>query len=470
MTFEILTQQVDAREGADVNPLKEFCSHISESFFEPDIQAARIILGTAFAHYIPNTPPIWMFVVGPPSSGKTSITVEALSGLQGMFGPGQAWGPKFKSGREGEDDTLVSGGNWKEDEAVEILSTINTNTFLSHQIGVDDPGLLEQLARGKFHMEKDDTRKFVRGNALVLIPDFTVMASMHREKRGEIMGQLRRIYDGKFEKKVGTRVTKIWEGKLSILAATTPVIDKYTSIDSALGERFIQINWRASDKKGRGAFALRQLMRGKNIKTPMKDMIRKMFAEAEPKLLQLPDDHPVLDRLAALAELIAVGRTSVFGHIQDKTYIVQDMACSEDVYRICIQFFLQLSGLCALQGHAEPTEQDIQDVLRAGIETLPTYRSIVLQAGIEGNKLRDYAGKWREKQVEATKMMALEMVERCDIGDNPVKLRKKWQSVVERCGFEYSTVFEADGAAGGRERAERAAEEEMDAGLDDSNF
>ena len=81
MANTILTQQVDANEGADVNPLKEFCSHISESFFEPDIQAARIILGTAFAHYIPKTPPIWMFVVGPPSSGKGPAAGSHWAGL-----------------------------------------------------------------------------------------------------------------------------------------------------------------------------------------------------------------------------------------------------------------------------------------------------------------------------------------------------------------------------------------------------
>ena len=66
MANTILTPQVEMSEGSDVDPLKEFCSHISESFFEPDIQAARIILAAAFAHYIPDTKPIWMFVVGPP--------------------------------------------------------------------------------------------------------------------------------------------------------------------------------------------------------------------------------------------------------------------------------------------------------------------------------------------------------------------------------------------------------------------
>jgi hypothetical protein len=185
MAITILTPQVDEREGADVNPLREFCSHISESFFEPDIQAARIILAAAFAHYIPDTKPIWMFVVGPPSSGKTAITIEALSGLQGMFAVNKPWGPHIEEVRGEAKNTNP---NWKEAEAVEILSTINANTFLSHQIGVDSPGLLEQVSGKKAVKEKKGQRLISWGNILTLVPDFTVMATMGREKRGEIMG------------------------------------------------------------------------------------------------------------------------------------------------------------------------------------------------------------------------------------------------------------------------------------------
>lgn len=440
--------------------MDKLMAFIEECFYKPDLQAARIILGTAFAHYIPNTNPIWMFVVGPPSSGKTAITVTALSGLQGMFGEGQQWGRRG----EGEIDKntgLPKKRNKaeKSNEAVEILSTINPNTFLSHQIGVDDPGLLEQISKAKPVYEKDETRKIVSGNALVLIPDFTVMASMRREMRGEIMGQLRRIYDGQFEKKVGTRTTKIWTGKVSLLAATTPVIDKYTSIDSALGERFIQINWRSSDDAGRGVFTLKMMAKraaGFLIKSPMQKMIKNLFAEATPKLLILADDHPLLDRLSALSELIAEGRTSVFGQMVDKKFVVSETSVPEDIHRIIQQFYTLLSGICSLQNHDEPTEQDIQDVLRVGIETLPTYRSVVMQAAIQGRPLSDYAGKSADKRAEAVKLCALGVIERVG-ADRPVKLRKRWQTVVDRIGFEFDTVFCEDGAAGERERGAKQA-------------
>ena len=352
--------------------------------------------------------------------------------------------------------------NYKENEAVEILSTINPNTFLSHQQGVHTPGLLEQLNKKGPMKEKDGNREISWGNALMLVPDFTVMSSMQKEKRGEVMGQLRRIYDGAFEKKVGTKVTKIWQGKVSMLAATTPVIDKYTTIESALGERFIQIKWRASDDPGRAVFALKQLAAGEKIKAPMKQLLRDLFANARPEKLQLDDAS--YDRLAALSELIAIGRTSVYGHFQDKQYVVNEVSCSEDVYRMAFQYYGTLSGICRLSGRAVPIEQDIQDVLRVGIDSLSTYRSIVMQAAIEGLPLKAFAARRRDLHKEALCLYELGVIEKAHIGEGPVKLKPKFQSVIDRCGFAPG-VFEPDGAEAGGKRTKRAHEVEKDAGL-----
>jgi len=467
MANTILTPLVEMREGSHVDPLNEFCAYISKSFFAPDIQAVRIILGAAFAHYIKDLPPIWLFVVGPPSSGKTSITIEALSGLQGMFGANQPWGKQVSTDiMSGNTDGNVN-LNYKTNETVEILSTINPNTFLSHQQGVNAPGLLEQINKKGPVKEKDGNREISSGNALMLVPDFTVMSSMQKEKRGEVMGQLRRIYDGKFEKKVGTKVTKMWQGKLSMLAATTPSIDKYTSIDSALGERFIQIKWRASDDPGRAVFALKQLAAGEKIKAPMKRLVRDLFANAKPEKLQL--DDATYDRLAALSELIAIGRTSVYGRFQDKQYVVEEVSCSEDVYRMALQYYGTLSGICRLSGRNVPTEQDIQDVLRVGIETLSTYRSIVMQAAIEELPLKAFAARRRDLKKEALCLYELGVIEQAHSGENPVKLKTKFQSVVDRCVFAPG-VFEPDGAEAGRKRAKRAHDVEEDAGLHDEVF
>ena len=445
--------------------MKELMDHIGDSFFQPDLQAARIILATAYAHYIPGVKPVWMFVVGPPSSGKTSITVEAISGLTGMFGDGQTWG---KAKVMEDYDAMVPGGMEKNtnvqrkvNESVNVLSTINTNTFISHQMGVKNPGLLEQIGRGDYTLEANGQRKISTGNLLVLVPDFTVMASMSREKRGEVMGQLRRIYDGAFEKKVGTELTKIWEGKMTLLAATTPIIDKYTSIDSSLGERFIQINWRqARAKHGRAAFAIKRCELGLDGSDRMQELVRQLFGEATHAKRALTDAQRT--RLDALSDLTSIGRTSVYGQIQEhRGFVVTDVSTPETPFRLGLQFYSQLCGLACLGLHDDPTEQDIQDILRVGIETLPTYRSVVLQAGIEKKPLSAYEGKWLLKTVEATKLTYLEVIEKCNTGPGsqaPIKLTPLYQEYVDMCEFDCSKVFTEAGNAGEREQTKTPGE------------
>lgn len=438
---------------------KTLMGAIETHFYKPDIQAARIIMASAAAHYIPKLPPIWMFVVGPPSSGKTSITVEALSGLQGMFGPNQPWGPSVDS--DGTDDRQ-SNPYIKDQDAVEILSTINANTFLSHQIvgkGMPPPGLLEQLNKNGPTKEKGGTREMSRGNILILIPDFTVLSSMRKDMRGEIIGQLRRMYDGEFEKKIGTAVMKMWEGKMSILAATTPSIDKYTSIDSQLGERFIQLKWRASDDINRSAFAINQLMHDISGKKPMKDGVRKLFASCDYNKIMLDLDQR--NRMAAMSELIAIARTSVYGRKDYDAYVVEEVSCSEDTYRTAIQFYAILCGLCAIQHRTTPIEQDFQDVLRVVVESMNTHRSVVFQAAIESLPLTAFQGRHKEKCREAQSLYELGMIQKCHIGskDQIVKLTPKFEAVVERCQFEPG-CFLPDGQVAGDKRAKRASDVE----------
>ena len=129
--------------------------------------------------------------------------------------------------------------------------------------------------------------------------------------------------------------------------------------------------------------------RGEKFKTPLKEMVRALFASSTAELLQLPDTHPCLARFSALAEITADARASVYGHQQDTSYYIDEVTVAEDIHRLIQEFFAQCSGITRVHRREEPAEQDIQDVMRCGIETLPVYRSIVLQAGIENSNQRE---------------------------------------------------------------------------------
>ena len=176
----------------EVSLLKGLERILRASFFEPDIQAIRIVLGTIQAHRLDLGDPAWLFVVAPPGSGKTTMSMMGAMGLQDVI----------------------------------PLGDFSESTFLSGFHGHHQPGMLEKLG----HTAQDGQTYITVGNAIFMAKDFTTVLSMRREKRSAILGQLREIHDGQFKRDFGTGVTKIWKGRVTMIAAVTPILDKYYSI------------------------------------------------------------------------------------------------------------------------------------------------------------------------------------------------------------------------------------------------
>ena len=42
----------------------------------------RIVLASVCSHYLLNEPPVWLFVIGPSSAGKTTQMIEPLNSLK----------------------------------------------------------------------------------------------------------------------------------------------------------------------------------------------------------------------------------------------------------------------------------------------------------------------------------------------------------------------------------------------------
>src|SRR5262249_7806362 len=152
-----------------------------------DQEALDIVLGVAKAQDLPGDPP-WLMVVGPSSGTKT----EMVSLL------------------ESHDDAYA-------------LSDLTEKTFASGMmIGDFDPSLLARLKK-----------------QILLLKDFTSVLSMHRDKQGAILAQLREIYDGEYDKVWGTGKELHWRGRLGFVAGVTEAIDRHHSVMGILGPRFV---------------------------------------------------------------------------------------------------------------------------------------------------------------------------------------------------------------------------------------
>jgi len=76
------------------------------------------------------------------------------------------------------------------------------------------------------------------GSGMMVFSDFTSILSKNPNSRGEILSQLKLVYDRKVSKYTGTGGVK-WEGKIGVLAGATPDIYYHLESGRSMGERFI---------------------------------------------------------------------------------------------------------------------------------------------------------------------------------------------------------------------------------------
>jgi predicted transcriptional regulator len=138
-------------------------------------------------------PPVWLFVVGPPGSGKTTALLTF------------AESPKTVFQSTLMPHSLVSGFKPSDPE--------------------DDPSLLPKLI----------------GNTLVL-KDWTEIMALPATIQDDLFGVLRGAYDGRAEKTFGNGVSRVYDPcHFSILAGVTPAI--HAQQRATLGERFLKMTF-----------------------------------------------------------------------------------------------------------------------------------------------------------------------------------------------------------------------------------
>jgi hypothetical protein len=319
--------------AAELSPLRELERILKASFFEPDTQAIRLVLGTIQAHRLNLGDPAWLFIVAPPGSGKTTMSIMGASGLADVV----------------------------------MLSDFTENTFLSGFFGHHQPGMLEKLG----HTVQEGQTYISNGNAVLMGKDFTTVLSMRRERRATILSQLREIHDGQFKRDFGTGVTKIWRGRVTIIAAVTPVLDKYYSVFSVLGERFMQLRWHRPNSEEAGVWAIRQQGKEQEFQEAMRNGIARVLGAATkvaPKL-----SEAVQHRISSLAEIIAIGRT----HVYRSSYGNREIEYApepEANTRLSKGLAAIAKGVASVRGHEAVAEDDLQDAFRVALDCLTDYR------------------------------------------------------------------------------------------------
>lgn len=211
--------------------------------------------------------PVWTLLIGPPSSGKTEI-VSSLTGLPYIVPAATFTEASLLSGTAARDRTKGATG-----------------------------GLLRRI--GEF--------------GILSCKDFTSVLAQSRDTAGTAMAALREIYDGCWDRPVGTDGgrTLHWDGKCGLLGCATPSYDRFHSVVSTLGDRFLLLRLPNVDPTSQFDSALLAAHSGGQMRAELASAMEALVAGADRARAVEPLSGSAHATLRRLASFTARARTGV---------------------------------------------------------------------------------------------------------------------------------------------------------------
>jgi hypothetical protein len=235
--------------------LPDVIAAFREQLWMPDPGMVEIVLGTVAANRLPGDP-VWTWLVGPPSSGK-SETLGSISRL-----------PEVRRVSVFTEAGLLSGSPGDKGSG----------------------GLLFEIGE--------------RG--LLVFNDLSVLLGEHGSTRPRIFGLMRELFDGELNRQLGTEGGQRlhWRGKLGLLGAVTEAVDV---LDIGLmGERIAYYRLPPIDVEEEhhtGLFALENVGRQQEMRATIAETVEHFFADLVlPAEIALPAGAGQ-DRLVDLATI-----------------------------------------------------------------------------------------------------------------------------------------------------------------------
>jgi hypothetical protein len=311
------------------------CAFADKWFYAPDLEALRIALAVGQTSLYQHQLPVWLFIVGPPGSSKTALHIEALTSFPNS----------------------------------ECLDDLTPSTFLSAKL--KSRSLLNRLG----------------SNAMLLFSDFTTFLSKREDDRKAIAGQLRRIYDGRWNKETGESGSQSWCGRLTIVAACTPVIERAWSVNRDLGERFVNVRLIVPPMRPAGRAMVKQSEHRQEINKGLRDLSQALVAGASAtSAASMPEQY--YERLLAMAEVVAHARRHVVRPDADRRTIAE-VSPPELPTRLVNAMHLVVTASADLAGRVAD-DSDLALAARMARDSVPEVRWMIIEALSAGAKCSLY--------------------------------------------------------------------------------
>lgn len=317
-------------QPSQISPIQEawtnYVKHLNEYFYSPDTEAVEIVLSVIASHFHKECDPIWLFIVGPSGGDKSSVCINTTLDIPN----------------------------------VHMQGIITAKTFLSGYTGTANASLLHKI-----------------GSGILAFKDFTTFLSQGKEEQAQIQSQLREIYDGSFVKETGKGLPLKWKGKITVIAAVTPALEREWGARRDLGERFIQVRIGMKDGVSQAESAQRQRGLEEFISKRMRELATKFF-QMNPAITNPPPKLSIgqMTRVAAMSTLVAHCR----GYVPTNpiTGAITGLAEIENSGRMAKCIAGIISNHAALFRRQTVDEVDMEIGKRVALNSIPSNRALVI--------------------------------------------------------------------------------------------
>jgi hypothetical protein len=349
---------------------------------EYDLDAANATAAAAASERISGDP-LWLIIISGPGAAKTE-TVQSLQGA----------GAHVTSTIQSEGALL---------SATRPLKRKPSTGGLLRKIG----------ARG-----------------VLVIKDVTSILSSDRNVRASVLAAIREVYDGRWERNVGSDggQTLTWVGRIVIIGAVTTAWDAAHSVVAAMGDRFVLLRINSSTgRKPSGRRAIRNTGIEKQMREELAAAMGGLVAHASTEDVQLTEDE--IDQLLNAADIVTMARTAVE---RDYRGDVIDAHAPEMPTRFAKQLVQMVKGAVAIDMGREAA---IRLAIRCARDSIPPLRLEILldvaaHPGSRPADVRRRIGKpWSttRREMEALTMLSMLVCDEEEREDDEGSSKTVWR-------------------------------------------
>jgi hypothetical protein len=291
-----------------------------------DIDAVDAVVATAAAEKLDGDP-LWLLVVSGPGAAKTE-TVQSLAGC-----------------------------------GARITSTIQSE------------GALLSASKSRSKNATGGLLRKMGDRGILVIKDVTSILSSDRNVRASVLAAIREIYDGRWERNVGSDggQTLTWSGRIAIVGAVTTAWDTAHAVVAAMGDRFVLIRIDSSvGRKTSGRQAIRNTGDETKMREEMAAVVGGVVHHARLDVPPIREDNEPLTSILNAADIVTMGRTAVERDYQGE--IINSHA-AEMPTRFAKQLTQMVRGGVAV---GMSPERALQLALRCARDSIPPLRLDIL--------------------------------------------------------------------------------------------